>query len=194
MNDLVTSDWFWVMVQAIVVFVTLALIYRQVKLQTATHVVQTLAAMHQRWSEDSMLRARYSVCARYLAGDKAFDGISEYIAEFMEELGGYVKMGAVPVGVMWDAQSWYLEHYYPMFKAGIESTRQTYHDVTLYSNMESLFLQMSKHSAEKNAPNPERGEGDLRRFAQSEVQVASAFLNLHIDDRAIAPSDLEPKV
>jgi len=177
------------MIQALIVFVTLGMIYYQVRLQTATHVVQTLAAMHQRWSEESMLRARYLVCSRYLAGDKSFDGISEYIAEFMEELGGYVKMKAVPVDVMWDAQSWYLEHYYPLFKSGIESTRQIYHDVTLYSNMESLFIQMSKHSGEKNAPNPERGERDLQRFAESEVQMAAAFLNLH--DNPIIQSSAE---
>ena len=176
----VQTEWFWSMIQAIVVLVTLVFIYRQVRLQTATHVVQTLGAIHQRWAEDAMLRARHSVCSRYLAETFEFDGVSEYIAEFMEELGSYVKINAVPPDVMWDAQSWYIEHYYFMFKVGIDLVRKNYHDETLYSNTESLFSQMTAHSKLVGAPSVERGPNDLRRFAENEVQITAAFLNLQV--------------
>ena len=189
------NEWIWAMIQAIVVLITLPLIYRQVRiqteqvkvqsdqvrLQTATHVVQTLGAIHSRWTEDAMLRARHSVCSRYLAKTLTFDGVSEYIAEYMEELGGYVQMRAVPQEVMWGAQSWYLEHYYCMFKDGIRAMRQSYHDETLYSNTERLFNDMRSHSKAEGAPSAERGPDDLRRFAESEVLVAAAFLNLQVD-------------
>ena len=196
------SEWFWAMVQAVVVLITLPLIYRQitiqteqvriqtdqvrvqsdqVRLQTATHIVQTLGAIHQRWTEDAMLRARHSVCARYIANSLTFDGVSEYIAEYMEELGGYVQMNAVPRDVMWGAQSWYLEHYYWMFKDGIVAIRQSYHDETLYSNTEALFNDMRAQSKAQGAPSAERGPADLRRFAENEVLLAAAFLNLQTD-------------
>ena len=188
-SGFITSGWFWAMIQAFVVLGTLCLIYYQVRLQTATHVVQTLAAIHQRWHEESMLRARHLVCSRYLEGDTQFDSVSEYIAEFMEELGGYVKLHAVPVDVMWDAQSWYLEHYYAMFKNGISLVRQEYHDVTLYSNMQTLSDQMSRHSEKQKAPSATRGERDLCRFAKSEIQLADAFLKLHESRRPIQQAE-----
>ena len=200
------NEWIWVMVQALVVLITLPLIYlqvriqtkgigvqaeqarlqteairvqtEQVRLQTAAHLVQTLGANHQRWTESAMLRARYSVSSRYLSKDLAFDGVSEYVAEYMEELGGYVRMDAVPVEVIWGAQSWYLEHYYCMLKEGILAMRQRYHDETLYRGAENLFVLMLAHSGQEGAPNAERGPEDLRKFAESEVQMTSAFLGL----------------
>lgn len=186
------SSWFWTMVQALVVLITLVFINRQVKIQTESqvaqteshavqaksHLIQTVTLIHQRWCEDSMLRARHIVCKRYREGKNEFDGISEYIAEFMEELGNYVNMGAMPVDVMWEAQSWYLEHYYPMFREGIEKNRRIFHDPTLYSHLEELIKKMSKQSIAKGAPNPERGEEDLERFVKSELAFTAAALGL----------------
>ena len=176
--DFLAKDLFWTMIQAVGVLMTLALIYRQMRLQTASHVVQTLGAIHQRWSEDAMLRARNTVCKRYIEGDVTFDSVSNYIAEFMEELGTYVKINAVPSEVMWDAQSWYVEHYYCMFKSGIEQTRQTNHEDTLYKDFQDLFGTLKEQSKKKGAPSVDRGPADLRLFAEDELRVTAAFLQL----------------
>lgn len=125
-----------------------------------------------------MLRARHAVCDRYLRSDLAFDSVSDYIAEFMEELGNYVKIKAIPPAVMWDAQSWYVEHYYSMFKAGIEERRQIYHEELLYQNFQDLFDLLKQQSKKHRAPSADRGPEDLRRFAEDELRVTSAFLQL----------------
>src|SRR5688572_9877878 len=103
--EFLQTEWFWQMVQAIGVIFTLALIYTQIRVQTSSHVVQTLGAIHVRWTEKAMLRARLRVCEGYLAKESEFDGVSEYIAEYLEELGGYIMMKAVPAEVMWEAHS-----------------------------------------------------------------------------------------
>ena len=90
--------------------------------------------------------ARFKVCSSYLNGNFEFEGEPEYIAEFLEELGGYLKIKAVTRDAMWDAQSWNIEHYYCMFKLGIEASRLTFHDDNLYENTELLFLAMAEHS------------------------------------------------
>lgn len=68
-----------------------------------------------------------------------FEGVAAYIAEYMEELGVYVRIGAVSPTVMWESQSWYIEYYYAMCAKGIARERQHYHDDQLYVNFESLY-------------------------------------------------------
>jgi len=125
-----------------------------------------------------MMKARLHVCSNYLANQSEFDGVSEYIAEFIEELGGYVRIGAVSDDVMWEAHSWYVEHYYCMFRGGIDELRKLYHDDTLYQKTDELFRSLAAVSKSKQAPGSDRGELDLRRFAENEVKVAKAFLDL----------------
>ena len=174
--QLFAEEWFWAMIQAIAIIITLAFIYAQIRIQTSSHVVQTLQAIHARWTEEPMRRARFTVCSRYLDNKFVFEGEGEYIAEFLEELGGYLKINAVSPDVMWDAESWSIEHYYCMLKSGIENSRLTFHDEKLYENTELLFHAMAEHSKRRVATSSQRGDGDLRRFSEYEVQVTRPFL------------------
>ncbi len=174
--EVLTKEWLWAMIQAIAVVVTLALIYFQIRIQTSSHVVQTLQSIHTRWTEEPMRWARFKVCTRYLEGKFEFEGEAEYVACFLEELGGYVKMKAISRDVMWDAESWNIEHYFCMLKAGIEKCRQTFHDDKLYQNTVELFNAMTEHGKKKGASTTNHGEDDLRRFAQYEIQVTRPFL------------------
>lgn len=176
--DVLQQEWFWAMMQFFVIAATLILIYLQVKVQTAAHVVQGLNTMHSRWNSESMLRARHKVCSDWLIGKRDFDGVDEYVAEFMEELGIYLQMKAIPDSAMWEAQSWYIEHYYCMFKDGIEHIRNRYHDANLYIQFEGLYKRMNDVNRRKNSPAFKREDAELKRFAESEVQLTRAFLHL----------------
>jgi len=175
---MLTQEWFWQMLQAVAVIVTLAMIFIQIRVQTASHVVQTLATMHSRWNSESMLRARLKVCTDWIEGRRDFDSIDEYVAEFMEELGNYLHMKAIPARVMWEAQSWYAEHYFCMFRDGILKIRGFYHDPNLYAQFERLYGTMNRLNRSVGSPAVDRADGDLLRFAQSEIQAATAFLQL----------------
>ena len=176
------SSWLWAMLQFLAVTVTLILIYFQVRLQTSSHVVTTLTTIHTRWNSEDMLRARYSYCYAWVHGNKEFDPVAEYIAEFIEELGNYIRMKAVPTDVMWAAQSWYIEFYYYMFKQGLEEVRSKHKDPTLYQNFECLFASMAKISKRKAAPTFDKREDELDAFARDEIRIAKAFLRLKEDD------------
>lgn len=177
------SEWFWAFLQFLAVALTLALIYVQVRVQTASHVVQSLSTIHARWNSESMLRSRHYVCSKWIVGDRDFDGVAQYVAEFMEEMGNYLRIRAVPVREMWEAQSWYVEHYYWMFKAGMEQYRQTYKDENLYSQFEALFVRMNKMNRKQGSPHFPRNEAELTAFAQAELAVAEAVLKLKADSR-----------
>jgi len=175
---MIQEEWFWQMIQTITVAVTLGLIYWQIRVQTASHVVQTLTTIHSRWNHECMLRARLKVCSDWLAGNGGFDGVDEYVAEFMEELGHYVQIKAIPKKAMWEAQSWYIDHYFCMFRDGIRNVRQSLHDKNLYTRFEELYAAMVVINGREGSPAVTRADADLKRFAESEVQVTRAFLQL----------------
>lgn len=176
------SSWLWSMLQFFAVTITLIFIYFQVRTQTATHLVNTVTTINTRWNSEPMLRARYKYCSEWISGNKDFDAIAEYIAEFIEELGKYCKINAVPKDVMWSAQSWYVEYYYSLFKEGINEVRCRHHDPTLFQEFEDLFISMNKISKKNGAPVFEKQTKELEEFVKDEIRVAKAFLHLKEDD------------
>lgn len=172
------SEWFWALLQFAVVAATLLLIYRQIRVQTASHVVATLNGINARWNADAMLRARHACCSQWLAGHREFDPVADFLGEFMEELGTYFRLRALPVDILWGAQSWYIENYYSMLRDGMQQHRDEYKDDTLHSEFQALFNAMSTYSKSQGASASEKSDDDLRKFAESEVKVAEAFLRL----------------
>lgn len=172
------EEWFWAMMQFFIISLTMLLIYFQVKVQTATHIVQTLSVINSRWNSESMMLARHKVCSDWLNDTHNFDGVDEYVAEYMEELGIYIRINAVPDKTMWSAQSWYIEHYFCMFREGIINMRKIYKEDTLYKNFEDLYKNMQKVSRDYEVPNFERGVDELNRFAKTEVLLTKEFLKL----------------
>jgi hypothetical protein len=122
-----------------------------------------------------MLRARHHVCSRWVAGRRDFDGVAQYVAEFMEELGAYLRIRAVPVREMWKAQSWYVEHYYWMFKIGIEQYRQDYKDENLYTQFEALFDRMNKMNRKIHSPHFPRNEAGLQLLRKPSLRLRRRF-------------------
>ena len=173
-----TEEWFWAMMQFFVVAITLFFIYKQVKVQAATHIVQTLNTICNRWNSESMMRARYKVCSDWVNGEHKFDGVDEYVAEFMEELSAYLKIEAVPPKTLWGVQSWNIEHYYCMFRDGIIKMREENKEVTLYQGFEKLYEAMQEVSRDMQVPNFERKKLELDRFAKTELVLTKEFLSL----------------
>ena len=178
LKNMLQQDWFWAMMQFFIVAATLYLIYRQIKIQTATHIVQTLSNIVTRWNSETMLRARLKVCSDFIHGEKEFGEVSSYIATFMEELGVYVQINAIPAKVLWEAQSWPVEHYYCMFKDGIDHLREFHKDINFYTQFESLYKKMNEINREKGSPAFIRRDEELKRFARNEIELCKAFLQL----------------
>ena len=79
------SEWLWAFGQFVVVAITLFFIARQVKIQTASHIVQSVCTIQERWHSDAMQRVRFDVCNRWNKDRKKFDefdGACEHTANF----------------------------------------------------------------------------------------------------------------
>ena len=188
------SEWFWACLQFFAVLVSLVLIYIQIKIQTsqlkiqtlahteqfkiqnASHTVQSLSVIHSRWNSDSMLRARHHVCSRWVNGHYEFDATAQYVAEFLEELGTYVRIHAVSDREMWDVQSWYIEHYFCMFKDGMEQYQKSCKDKNLYAEFSTLYDCMNKINRELHSPDTHKSEEDIEEFLHYEISLSESLL------------------
>ena len=172
------SEWFWAFGQFVVVAITLFFIYKQVKIQTASHVVQSVCTIQERWHSEAMQRVRFDVCNRWNKSREnfdEFDGACEHIANFFEELGTFVKIGAIPKETMWDVQSWNIEYYWGMLKNGIEGNRKECEEY-VYSDFENLFRTMREISDGKGAPSVD--EASIGKFVKREIRGTKACFDL----------------
>jgi hypothetical protein len=116
------------------------------------------------------------VCKRWRNNDQSFDGACEQIAEFIEELGTFLRIKAIPEDVMWDFQCWNIECYWLMFKDGIIKIRMDGKDDSQYTEFEKLFNAMNEINKRKgvNPKNPK----DVKDFIEREIRSTEACLNI----------------
>ena len=176
-----SESWFWTMMQFFVVVATLGMIYLQVRTQTASHVVSTINAITTRWDSVAITRARYFYCQKWLEGHCEFDSTAEIIAERLEEIGIIVRLRAVPRKVIWETHSWYIEHYFQMFRPGIEEVRRRHNDNALYSESEWLYEEIMKINKRRRLLSGARRPDELNIFAESEFEAARVALFLKED-------------
>ena len=124
---------------------------------------------------EAMQRVRHEVCNQWKRGHREFDGACEHIACFFEELGTFVKIGAIPKETMWDVQSWSIEYYWGMFEKGIEKNRIDCKEY-VYSDFEGMFRAMRKISDAKGAPSVD--EASIEEFVKREIRGTKACLEL----------------
>ena len=120
----------------LLVFVSIIFLYSQNRVERNSHLVTTMDVIRDRWNSETMYRARYDFCNEWINGRKGFTPLAEFIAEYFEYIGIYQKYKAIPTAVIWDAQSWYIEQYYLMFRNGIKDFRKNHEDPTLYIEFE----------------------------------------------------------
>lgn len=180
------SEWFWAMLQFVIVTLTLWLIYRHIRIQTSSHVISSLHALQARWSRPCMLRARLSTCESWLAGEHDFDVHDQDVAAFFEELGMYVNSELLPKKVIWDTYSWPIECYWRICQPGIVEMQNKFRGPSVFKEFEALATKMSKLNPKYGAPAFSLTDDELRRFFTGEVKT----LNVELADAAV--NEVEP--
>jgi hypothetical protein len=150
------SEWFWTMLEFIVVAVTAILIYGQIRIQTNGHIIAATESLVTQWNSDRVIALRKVVCRAWLENDHSFSPAAQSLAEVFEKFGLYAKIKVVPDEIMWDSLSWYAEYYHHMFEDGIEQARGQFKDNTLFENFDLLCERFKKVNASRSAPNFER--------------------------------------
>jgi hypothetical protein len=163
------SEWFWGFLQFTIVAVTLVFIYDQLNLSTASHVLQSMTALNERWSSDRETSLRKLACEAWLS-DRSLVGQAQICLHFFEELGLYAKKQWIPSDVIWETYSWYIESYWGMFEKHIALLRQNNNDSSIFQNFEYLARLMWSIDGQKGVPTNPKTDETLELFARGEIR------------------------
>lgn len=164
------SEWFWGFLQFAIVAITLVFIYNQLHLSAASHVLQSMTSLNERWSSDRNSSLRKRTCEAWLhSGALISEG--QVFLHFFEELGLYVKKQWIPLDVIWETYSWYIESYWGMFEDHVRTLRKENNDPSIFQNFEHLAGLMRTINARKGVPAGPKTEETLKAFAHGEVKV-----------------------
>ena len=99
------SEWFWAMLQFVVVAGTLIGLYRQLRLQSSQEAIQQLGAFDRDWRDELNTRVCLEILVAVRDGvDRAHvpEGPAVSIGAFWEKVGGLVKAGHIDPDLLWN--------------------------------------------------------------------------------------------
>ena len=82
------SEWFWAMAQFVVVVITLAGIYRQLRAQSSANAFHQMATLNDRWNSDHLVRARLALVLhfRYEEAGAGIPSLMRPMCDFFEDI------------------------------------------------------------------------------------------------------------
>jgi hypothetical protein len=162
------SAWFWTMIQALAIVISLVLIYRQVRAQRMTNSLATLEKLGERWNSKRLCDARSAIVSVHPSTNKKIDHHEEVVLTFIEEMGGHTKKGVLDVKSVWSLYSYYVEHYWPILSPKVSELRAAAVDDSYYDQAEWLYNKCCKLSQNCGA-NPRKTDAQLALFAKGEL-------------------------
>ena len=162
------SSWFWSMCQFIVISITLYLIYKQVRIQLKSNMLQTLHKCDDKWSGDTIVNCRKHTAEHFINNNLHLHEQEFILINFFEDIGLYLKEGILAKEIVWNTYSYYIEKYWPILKSAIEERRANDNDKSIAHNFEHLYDSMLSISKKKNAPTRPHTREQLIVFANHE--------------------------
>jgi hypothetical protein len=186
------SEWFWVMIQSLVIGVTLVyatvqlriqsrtnlVLAQQLKLQSQAHVVNAFAVMNDRWRSAILLQARICFCRDYAHDARRISPAIAQVAMFFEEMGTYCRKGVLDAEIVWELYSFEIEHYWVMSAPAVRSFRREKNDRSFYRYFEILYDQMLAISKNKGVPSSERIPDEVKDFIKVETETVDLLRSI----------------
>ena len=169
------SEWFWVMVQSIVVIITLLFIYRQIKLSRYANMLQTILKFREMWGTKEMMLFRQATCRNYKTQTRAIGKAEGEVLGFFEDMGMLVEKGVISKEFVWEGYSYYIEPYWSMMEKKIKEFREREKDTSWFEHFENLRDAMRKFSKKKGAPLGPLEKKDMQRFIKGELERIKEF-------------------
>jgi hypothetical protein len=163
------SEWFWAMAQFIVVAVTLLFAAYQLNLQRLSNAFSSIFALREQWKSQEMCYCRKAICENQNQSTFLIGANEGAVLGFFEEIGVYLKSGVFGERIIWDLYSYWIEHYWLIFKPSIQAYRKKTSDKTYFENFESLYERMSNINRRLGI-QVEKSDERLQSFRQGEIE------------------------
>ena len=148
------SEWFWAMVQAIVVTVTVIGIYYQFRLQRSSNAFEQLNRTVAEWGSESMLRARLRAVRAFKAGELPPDAASTIVGNYFEGLASLVRLGHVDARVVYGYFDVTVPIWWTILKGAAVRDRAEEAQPTLFIHFEWLASGLARMAAKDGLGTP----------------------------------------
>jgi hypothetical protein len=164
------AQCFWLMAQTLIIFGSLIFIYRQVKIQRFTNMLNMLNSMRENWTGNNMLKSRKAACINYKNRNNKIGKAESDVLGFFEDMGLLLKKKALSEEFIWETYSYFIEHYYTMLEPNIKEFRQSTKDNSWYKNCEELSEKMKKYSKKSKASTYKKTNQKIEQFIKGELE------------------------
>ena len=180
------SQWFWGMAQFLAIAISLAFIYRQVKLHRQGNMLQAIAALDQKWGSKDYIEYRLSTCQRYDLDSLKIDRSEGEVLGFFEDLGIYLERGVFDKSLLWEKYSYYIEHYWIMYEKHISEYRAQENDGTWFDRFEYVNSEMKKYAQKKRKVKyGSRTKNEIDTFIKGGRQESMSNKAIHLTTPAV---------
>ena len=132
------SEWFWIMLQTVVVAITLVGIYYQFRLQRAANAFEQLSRIGDQWDAEPMLRARLDAVRAIAAGGEAPEAAMALIGNYWETVATLVRQGHVNERAVAETSGNNTAVWWSALKGQVGTFRTARLDPTIFENFEWL--------------------------------------------------------
>jgi hypothetical protein len=177
------SEWFWIMLQTLVVAITLVGIYYQFRLQRAANAFEQLSRIGDQWDSEPMLRARLEAVRAIAAGAEAPEAAMALIGNYWETVATLVRQGHVNERAVAETSGNNTAAWWNAFKGQIRAYRAARLDPTIFESFEWLA---GRFSAEGEKAGAAAYDGEtLARIFGSAIPGLAERIRLAEESRMI---------
>lgn len=146
------SEWFWSMLQLVVVAVTLVGIYFQLRLQRAANAFEQISRVAAEGESEHMLRAKLQIAQAIAAGDTPPEGAISVIGNYWETVASLVRAGHVPGHDLYESVGGGAPFWWAALADATHEMRRRRDDSALFSSFEWLARTFGAYAEKKNEP------------------------------------------
>ena len=159
------SEWFWIMLQFVVVAVTLVGIYYQFRLQRAANAFDQLNRIASEMESETMLRARLEVARAIAAGEAPPEGAMVVVANYWENVASLVRGGHVDRTVLYESGGASAPVWWAALAESAVDLRRTREDPTIWKQFEWMAKTFTAYAERKSEAFPVDHDAIVRIFA-----------------------------
>jgi hypothetical protein len=148
------SEWFWSMLQFVVVAITLVGIYVQLRQARAANAFAQASAMEEQWQGERMVRRRLAIATalRDQGPEADLSAHSAFIGNFWEGVAALVRAGHVEIGVVRENLGGSCRLYWLLLEPGVRAARTTL-GPDLFEHFEWLADEIVRYDRAHDVPD-----------------------------------------
>ena len=177
------SEWFWAAAQFVVVVISLAGIYHQLRAQGSANTFHQMATLHERWDSERLMRARLALALHFRhVKDDDVPPMTFAIADFFEDIAMLQDGGHLSRKDVWLDWNRTVEIWWTILAPAVQQRRLLYtpSDFEGFERLNALMRKLDRTAGQVNEFDPVT----ISRILDDLIVYVTASLRLDQEARA----------